>query len=81
MVRPDFLVARAGKDVRDICFKHPVSISFAWPNTVERFVNYGIIDRLRQRYDDFAAKQANCLEIFFGGCDLKLRIPMSWVSG
>ncbi len=65
MVRPNFLVAIAGKNIRDICFKHTVRVGLAGGNAIQRFVNGWIEDGLCQRNDDFAAQKADGLEVFF----------------
>lgn len=51
----DFLIAPAGECVGDIRLEHTVRIGVTWLNAVQGFVDFGVIDRLRQRYDDLAA--------------------------
>ena len=55
VMRSDLLVARAGECLGDVGLKHSVRIRVAWLHAIKRQVDPRIIDRLRQRYDDFAA--------------------------
>ena len=61
-----FLEASTGKFVRDIGFDHPIGVSVARIDAIDRFVNLWIKYGLRERDHDFAAQQAYSLKVFFG---------------